>query len=105
MQAYLPAAILLTANYEGPQGSLVQQPMLCLMGRCEGFVCDCFHAAVGQCELIVQYHSAMIPCEGIEHKNLQAAVGKLNLIGKAMTSSLQANTTTLVGSFPTNCTL
>jgi len=56
-------------------------------------VYDCFHAAVGQCELIVQYHSAMIPCKGIEHKNLQAAVGQLNLIGKA-------NAGALVGGYP-----
>jgi len=105
MWAYLLAAILLTANYEGPWGSLMQQPMLCLMGWCKGFICDCFYAAVGQCKLIVQYHSTMIPCKGIEHKNLQATVGKLNLIGKAMTSSLQANVTTLVSSFPANCTL
>jgi len=47
----------------------------------------------------------MILCKGIKHKNLQAAVGKLDLISKAMTSSLQANVTTLVSSFPTNCTL
>ena len=35
----------------------------------------------------------MGPCKGIEHKSFQAAVSQLNLIGKAMTSSLRANAT------------
>ena len=36
----------------------------------------------------------MGPCEGFEHKSFQAAMGQLDLIGKAMTSSLRANATT-----------
>ena len=39
-------------------------------------------------------------CEGVEHKSFQAAVGQLDLISKAMTSSLRANATTLVGTYP-----
>jgi len=42
----------------------------------------------------------MGPWEGIEHKSFQAAVGQLGLIVKAMESALQANTATLVSSYP-----
>ena len=36
----------------------------------------------------------MGPCDGFKHKSFRAAVGQLDLIGKAMTSSLRANATT-----------
>ena len=42
----------------------------------------------------------MGPCKGVKHKSFQAAVSQLDLISKAMTSSLQANATTLVGTSP-----
>ena len=42
----------------------------------------------------------MGPCEGFEHKSFQVAVGQLNLISKAMISSLWADVTTLVGTYP-----